>query len=174
MEPDAPGFESSRSGAEHMDICEERETLTPLVRDSESETKNSTTYHKVVRLNAEQVPKVPERDRRVDLKLKLAVVVRGCHAGALRREGYRLQLPEVHHQQIAPRFRRQAADRMLDAELDRAHDRGGLDFLVRNFAPLADPPMADFALLVRLWPVRPRRQRLFARHLWGKSEKSVV
>ena len=109
-----------------------------------------STHHKVIGLDAEQVPKVTKRDRCVDLKPKFTVVVGRCDTGPLRREADGLDLPEVHHQQISLRLRGQTADRVLDAQLDGAHDLGRLDLLVGDLTALAHSSVADLPLLLML------------------------
>ncbi|CAG9136253.1 unnamed protein product, partial [Plutella xylostella] len=68
---------------------------------------------KIVRLYPEQVPKVPERDRRVRLELELGVVVRGRVVAALVREVGRLHRHEVLHEQVPLRLGGEPADCVL-------------------------------------------------------------
>jgi len=60
-------------------------------------TISSPTYHKIIWLDAKQIPKVTESNGRIDLVSKLAVVVGRCKARTLWRKGDALDFPEVHH-----------------------------------------------------------------------------
>lgn len=75
-----------------------------------------STNHKIIWLDAKKIPKVAKSDGRIDLVSKLAVVVGRCKARSLWRKGNALDLPEIHHKQIALGLRGQAAD--LERQLE--------------------------------------------------------
>lgn len=86
-----------------------------MLIEAESRWFLQSCYHKIIRLDAEQITKIPKRNRRVDLESEFAVVMGWRHARTFWRKWDRLHLPKVHHQQITFRLRGQASD-LLDRQ----------------------------------------------------------
>jgi len=62
-----------------------------------ADLERSPTHHKIIWLDAKQIPKVAKRYGRIDLVSELAVMVGRCKARTLWWKGDALDFPEVHH-----------------------------------------------------------------------------